>query len=285
MRAGVRWPQTRATSRRWVRARSWRPSRWAFPSKRTRHRIVELYRGIAPPRRATGMTIAGGDLSRAPVLTIAIAAVGEVRPSNVKTRAGGRPGRRARRNRTARRGRAGLALGARGRFQTRRPRCDRRAGALSAGRQARCAEGRFLAASRNVQAMMDLLRRPVDRSCAAVRRERLRRAAYGGAGGGSRTRRSRWNGARIRNASRSPAARISNCSSPSAARFRASRAPLCERSSAARSYRIGVLRAGGGVALARDGRGGTDRPQRDGTTSRPRRHALSGWTRKHNPFR
>ncbi|HTA38917.1 MAG TPA: thiamine-phosphate kinase [Candidatus Acidoferrales bacterium] len=115
--------------------------------------IVELYRGIAAAASATGLTIAGGDLTRAPVLTISVAAVGEVRPSNVKTRSGGRPGGVLAVTGPLGAARAGLALA----------RAGSKAGpeasaALDAFRrpQARCAEGRFLAASRNVEAMMDL---------------------------------------------------------------------------------------------------------------------------------
>ncbi len=117
--------------------------------------IVELYRGIAAAATAAGMTIAGGDLTRAPVLTISVAAVGEVRPSNVKTRSGGRPGHVLAVTGTLGAARAGLALARAG--------DSKLAGtaacaALTAFRrpEARCAEGRFLAASRNVEAMMDL---------------------------------------------------------------------------------------------------------------------------------
>jgi thiamine-monophosphate kinase len=131
--------------------------------------IVELYRGIAAAAKATGMTIAGGDLTRAPVLTISIAAVGEVRPSNVKTRAGGRPGQVLAVTGALGAARAGLALARAG---------DSKLGdgataqALTAFRrpQARCDEGRFLAASRNVEAMMDLsdgLSTDVSRLCSA----------------------------------------------------------------------------------------------------------------------
>ena len=117
--------------------------------------IVELYRGIAAAASAAGMTIAGGDLTRAPVLTIAIAAVGEVRPSNVKTRSGGRPGYVLAVTGTLGAARAGLALARAGDSKLAGPAAI---AALTAFRrpQARCAEGRFLAASRNVGAMMDL---------------------------------------------------------------------------------------------------------------------------------
>src|SRR5581483_429534 len=114
------------------------------------------------------MDIAGGDLSRAPALTIAITAVGEVRPSNVKTRAGGRAGAVLAVTGALGAARAGLdsaservALSG-----------DAERDALRAFRrpEARCAEGRFLAASANVQAMMDIsdgLSTDLDRRCAA----------------------------------------------------------------------------------------------------------------------
>src|SRR6185437_349480 len=54
--------------------------------------VLELYRGIAAAARASRLAIAGGDLSRAPALTISIAAIGEVRASNVKLRSGARAG-------------------------------------------------------------------------------------------------------------------------------------------------------------------------------------------------
>jgi thiamine-monophosphate kinase len=116
--------------------------------------VLELYRGIAAAAAATGLVIAGGDLTRAPALTIAIAAVGEVRSSNVKARSGGRPGSVLAVTGELGASRAGLAL-------AREPGLiagEHAAAALRAFRtpQARCDEGRFLAASRNVQAMMDL---------------------------------------------------------------------------------------------------------------------------------
>jgi thiamine-monophosphate kinase len=130
--------------------------------------ILELYRGIAECAQWCNLAIAGGDLSRAGALTIVIAVVGEVRASNAKTRAGGRPGDVLAAGGTLGAARAGLAL-------TRRD-----AGiddalkeeALRAFRrpQPRIAEGRFLAASRNVTAMMDLsdgLARDVRRLAAA----------------------------------------------------------------------------------------------------------------------
>jgi thiamine-monophosphate kinase len=120
----------------------------------THDEILELYRGFAQCATRFKLSIAGGDLSRAGALTISITVVGEVRPSNAKTRSGGRP-----RDVLAVTGplgaaRAGLEL-------TRNEAAipdDRKGEALAAFRrpQPRIAEGRFLAGSRNVTAMMDI---------------------------------------------------------------------------------------------------------------------------------
>jgi thiamine-monophosphate kinase len=116
--------------------------------------ILELYRGFAQCAARFKLSIVGGDLSRAGALTIAITVVGEVRPSNAKTRAGGRPSDVLAVTGPLGAARAGLEL-------TRNDAAipgDRKTEALQAFRrpQPRIAEGRFLAASRNVTAMMDL---------------------------------------------------------------------------------------------------------------------------------
>lgn len=96
---------------------------------------LALYRGIAEMAAAYGCAIAGGDLARAPLITIAITVVGEVRPSNLKTRAGARPS-----DVIAVTGPLGAA----------------RVSEYTAVPNPRIAEGRWLAASRSVHAMMDL---------------------------------------------------------------------------------------------------------------------------------
>lgn len=96
---------------------------------------LALYQGIAEMGAAYGCTIAGGDLSRAPLIAIAITMVGEVRPSNLKTRAGARPA-----DVIAVTGPLGAA----------------RVSGYTAVPTPRIAEGRWLAASRSVHAMMDL---------------------------------------------------------------------------------------------------------------------------------
>jgi thiamine-monophosphate kinase len=116
--------------------------------------ILDLYRGIAAAAESAGLAIAGGDLTRAPAITIAVTAVGEVRASNAKTRSGGRAGGVLAVTGELGAARAGLALARQPALLLGAP----AEAALAAFRrpQARCAEGRFLAASRNVEAMMDL---------------------------------------------------------------------------------------------------------------------------------
>jgi thiamine-monophosphate kinase len=124
-----------------------------FPETTSLDDIVELYRGLAACAMRFKLAIVGGDLSRAAALTIAISIVGEVRASNVKTRAGGHPGDVVAVTGPLGGARAGLEL-------TRNPELidgELRERALQAFRrpEARVDEGRFLAASRHVTAMID----------------------------------------------------------------------------------------------------------------------------------
>jgi thiamine-monophosphate kinase len=118
---------------------------------------LELYRGVAQAADRYGIAVAGGDLTRSEALTISITVVGEVRPSNVKTRSGGNPGD---------------VLAVTGELGAARAGLEGAPDALEAFRRprARLAEGRFLAASGNVTAMMDSsdgLSTDVSRLCAA----------------------------------------------------------------------------------------------------------------------
>lgn len=133
--------------------------------------LLECYDGIANLARAARCAIAGGDITRAPSILLSITVVGEVRPSNLKTRDGARPGDVLVTTGPLGASRAGLLLaldrpdlGARPEFAPllrafRRP-------------EPRLREGQWLAASRHVHAMMDCsdgLSTDVTRMCAASR--------------------------------------------------------------------------------------------------------------------
>jgi thiamine-monophosphate kinase len=130
--------------------------------------ILELYKGIAAAARRFNIAIAGGDLTRSDAIAISVTVVGEVRPSNVKTRAGGKLG-----DVLAVTGELGAARA--GLEAANNPRLFEGASgnaALQAFRRPvpRIAEGRFLAASANVTAMMDIsdgLSTDARRLCAA----------------------------------------------------------------------------------------------------------------------
>lgn len=117
--------------------------------------ILDCYRGMAALAERAQCALAGGDLVRAPVIALALTVIGEVRPSNVKTRTGMRPGDVLAVTGPLGASRAGLAVA------SERPDLA----ALPAGREAlaafrtpepRLAEGRWFGASRNVRAMMDI---------------------------------------------------------------------------------------------------------------------------------
>jgi thiamine-monophosphate kinase len=132
--------------------------------------ILEVYRGLAAAAKHSAIDIVGGDLSRSDVLTISITAIGEVRASNVKTRSGGRPNDVLAVTGPLGAARAGLELASAPNAIA----SDLAETALRALRrpQAREAEGRFLAASVNVHAMMDCsdgLSTDLDRMCQASR--------------------------------------------------------------------------------------------------------------------
>lgn len=125
-----------------------------FPKENARDDLLALYRGLAECAAAAKLDIVGGDLSRARDLTIAIAVVGEVRPSDAKLRSNGRPGDVLAVTGPLGAARAGLGIARAGSAIGE----DLEREALRAFRRPhpRIAEGRFLGASRNVTAMMDL---------------------------------------------------------------------------------------------------------------------------------
>jgi thiamine-monophosphate kinase len=131
--------------------------------------IRELYEGLAELARRAGCALAGGDITRAPAITIAITIVGEVRPSNLKRRSGARVGDVVAVTGPLGASHAGLRL------VSERPDlvADARfAGAMRAFRtpEPLLAQGRWLGASANVHALMDSsdgLSTDLTRLCAA----------------------------------------------------------------------------------------------------------------------
>ena len=116
--------------------------------------VLDCYRGIAALAERARCAIAGGDIVRAPAVTISITVVGEVRPSNLKTRAGMLAGDTIAVTGPLGASRAGLAVA------VERPELAEDPAAAAALRafrtpEPRLAEGRWLAASRNVRAMID----------------------------------------------------------------------------------------------------------------------------------
>ncbi|MDQ2865611.1 MAG: thiamine-phosphate kinase [Candidatus Eremiobacteraeota bacterium] len=130
--------------------------------------VQSLYRGLVACARSTRCEIAGGDLTRAPVLMLVVTVVGEVRPSNLKTRAGALPGDVLAVTGPLGASRAGLAL-----LQSKITLDESSASAASVAHRRpvpRVPEGRWLGASRNVRAMMDCsdgLSTDVARLCAS----------------------------------------------------------------------------------------------------------------------
>jgi thiamine-monophosphate kinase len=119
--------------------------------------VVACYRGMAAVCARFGARIVGGDIVRAPALTLAITVVGEVSPSRIKRRDGGRAGDVLAVTGALGASRAGLEL-------LRRPELASEleadevvfAEAAFARPVPRVAEGRYLAASSYVHAMIDL---------------------------------------------------------------------------------------------------------------------------------
>ncbi len=116
--------------------------------------LPACYAGIAVLARQARCAIAGGDVTRAPVLMLTVTVVGEVRRSNLKTRTGARPGDVLAVTGPLGASRAGLYLAVEHPDAAR----DDDAEVLAAYRtpRPRLAEGRWLAASRSVRALMDL---------------------------------------------------------------------------------------------------------------------------------
>ena len=119
--------------------------------------VLEAYRAMAALCARHGATIAGGDIVRAPAVVFSITVVGEVSPSRMKTRAGGRPGDVVAVTGPLGASRAGLELMLRPELAGALAE-DEIAFARSAFERPRplVREGAWLAASRYVHAMMDV---------------------------------------------------------------------------------------------------------------------------------
>jgi len=133
--------------------------------------ILRAYRGMTALAKRSGCALAGGDITRAPAITFAITVVGEVRPTNVKRRDGARPGDAIFLTSALGASHAGLLLSRDPALGDRIEPAVADAALLAYERpEPQLAEGRFLAASRNVHALMDTsdgLSTDLARLCAA----------------------------------------------------------------------------------------------------------------------
>lgn len=107
----------------------------ALAKERAHDDALALYRGIAECAKRYGCAIAGGDLTRAPSIALAVTIIGEVRASNLTVRSNAR---------------AGDVIAVTG------PLGAARASGFRTLPEPRIAEGRWLAASSAVHAMMDI---------------------------------------------------------------------------------------------------------------------------------
>ncbi|MDP9110560.1 MAG: thiamine-phosphate kinase, partial [Candidatus Eremiobacteraeota bacterium] len=126
----------------------------ALPEGWTHDRVLEMYRGMLACCDEAGVAIAGGDLTRGPILGIVITVVGEVRPSNLTLRSGARPGDVLCVTGPLGASRAGLLLASHpkalsGELHDQAVRAHRTP-------HARWREGAWLGSRRSVHAMMDL---------------------------------------------------------------------------------------------------------------------------------
>jgi thiamine-monophosphate kinase len=115
--------------------------------------LLELYRGMASLGARHGLRIVGGDVVRAPALTLSLSLVGEVAPSRLKRRDGGRPGDVVAVTGPLGASRAGLALLLDGNSHVAKANAE--ALLTFAEPVPRIEEGRWLGSSVHVHAMMD----------------------------------------------------------------------------------------------------------------------------------
>ncbi len=115
--------------------------------------LLDLYRGLRAPLERHGGRIVGGDITRAPATTLSITVVGEVRPTHLSRRDGGRVGDVVAVTGALGASRAGLEL-LRCPLSV-SPEARERATQAFERPMARVEEGRWLAASTHVHALMD----------------------------------------------------------------------------------------------------------------------------------
>lgn len=115
-----------------------------------------LYAGLAALARKARCAIAGGDVVRAPALTIAITVAGEVRPTHLRTRVGARPGDIAAVTGPLGLAGAGLRMLDAHTLASLPPSHAQTLQAAYLTPQPRLREGRFLGSRRAVRALMDL---------------------------------------------------------------------------------------------------------------------------------
>ncbi len=116
--------------------------------------LLELYVGLTDTASQANCTIVGGDLTRAPAVTIAITVVGDVRATHLKLRSGAKTGDVFACTGPLGAARAGLQS-LRGEVALEGTLGDEAQRAFRVP-QARCREGVWLGASANVHAMMDI---------------------------------------------------------------------------------------------------------------------------------
>jgi thiamine-monophosphate kinase len=115
---------------------------------------LEAYRGMLDLACAHGCAIAGGDITRTPGWMLSITAVGEVRPTHVKGRAGARRGDIVAVTGPLGASRAGLHLA--DNLNVLAAQLAEEASQAHRRPQPRVREGRYLAASEHVHALMDI---------------------------------------------------------------------------------------------------------------------------------
>jgi thiamine-monophosphate kinase len=113
--------------------------------------VREFYRGMAALGASARCAIAGGDIVRAPALTIAVTVVGEVRRTSMRLRSGAKPG-----DVIAVSGPLGLSAAGLHAIESKVETSAPRAAQAYLTPQPRLAEGRFFGTRRAVDALMDV---------------------------------------------------------------------------------------------------------------------------------